>query len=217
MRVFAIVCCALLIGLAAPDASAQAIPDDVPDRPDYSPGEVNRDRLTERHRSDLSRLFAASQVAVMPFGSGVTTDRTVTGGARLPRGGAVHLSFGARTTQFGLPIFGGPPETGEQTAYIMSLGVDVSGRAVFGNTPAAHRTSLGLGLGTLTGEANMVMLELNPRYRLYEAHRWSIPVGLRLTNVILSDGASTTVRKAFAGVSVGIQMSFAHRDRLNMK
>jgi hypothetical protein len=217
MRILSIVCCALLLVLTVPAVYAQAVPDDVPDRPDWSPGEINRERLTERHRSDLSRLFASSQVAVMPFGSGITTDQTVTGGARLPRGGAVHLSFGARTTQFGLPIFGGPPETGQHVAYIMSLGFDVSGRAVFGETPAAHRTSLGFGVGTLTGGANMVMVEVNPRYRLYESHRWSIPVGLRLTNVILSDGASTTVRKAFAGVSVGFQYNFLHRDRMYMK
>lgn len=207
----------LILLLMAPTAGAQAIPDDIPDRPDRSPGDVNRERLTERHRSELSRLFAATHFAVMPFGGPVTADRIVQGGVRLHHGGAIHLSFGVRTSLDGLPLFFSSPDGVHESAYLMSFGYDLVGRAVLGDSPFARRTVVGLGLGTMTSEANMLVAEVNPRYTLYRGQYVSLPVGARLSTVFVSDGADTRVRKSFLGFSVGMQINFAHRDRLQMR
>jgi hypothetical protein len=206
----------LVLLLLAPAAVAQNVPDEIPDVPDWSPDRVNRTRLTERHRPELARMFAATHVAVMPFGAFTTTDRLLQGGIRLDRGGAIHVTFGIRSMFDGLPFIAPIPDGVETSSYLFSLGYEVDGR-VFGPEPFWQRATVGLGVGTLTTSASALLLEVNPRYMIYEGPYASIPVGLRASSVFASGSGQSVVKGWFLGPSIGFRLQLVRRDRLELR
>ena len=83
---------------------AQAIPDNIPDVPGESPADRARERLKERHRAELSRIFVASHIAVGPMSGndGYLVDFLVQAGIDLRGGGALHAAI--QQTFLGLSI-----------------------------------------------------------------------------------------------------------------
>jgi hypothetical protein len=218
MRYLALAIVALI--LAVPSAFGQDVPDYIPDRPDWSPGDVNRERLVEKHRSEVSRFYGASHFAVMPsFGaltsSFTTVDQIFQGGIRLRSGNSVHVLLAARSTYDGLPGLSGSPDGIEMSSLILGGGVDIRGNVLFEDSPFTRRTSVGLGSSLMFGsDAAVVQFELNPRYTVFRTQKWALPVGFRLTHVVLPMASDTPVRKTFFGLSTGIEVNFGTRDQL---
>lgn len=207
---------ALCIILAATPAIAlaQAVPDNVPDNPEESAADRERERLIERHRQQLAPLFGSTTVAVSPFGSsGATVELMVRGGANMSNGDAISVGVGTRTSMLAVQL---DDEFPVGSSYLFSLGLDIGLRRFESTSRLLRRSSIGLGFGGITGQENAVMLELQPTYTIRVNQFWSLPIGIRGTALMGGTGEGPTDHH-FLGVAAGIKVNLLTRDRLKLR
>jgi hypothetical protein len=187
--------------------------------PDYSPEEPladwHKERMIERYRSVLGRMFADGGFAFGPFG-GPAYQVNMALGMTLPAGDAVFVTAAVR---------GAAPEpdmaragTGlNDGAGILGLGYEMRGTRAFGDTPLGWRTGLGLGVGVLTSmDLVAATFDITPTYDLVVRHDLAVPVGLRfsVSNLVGGDTGPSLTR-SFVGLHVGGRWHLATRKRLD--
>ena len=198
-------------------ASAQAIPDDIPDSP--SPDELDErreNRLKERHHAAISRLFTSARVAAVgavavPAGAGDVLGYGVQvgGGLRFNRGDAFYGALDV----YQLPVSASdhdvlslePPLA---TVYAASLHYQLGLRRFAPTSGWADRSAVAFGVGTYSGDAGGVSLAVTPEYILPINRFWSLPVGMSL-NAILGETPRT-----FLGLHIGLRTHFGQRKQL---
>ena len=193
---------------------AQAIPDNIPDVPGESPADRARERLKERHRAELSRIFVASHIAVGPMSGndGYLVDFLVQAGIDLRGGGALHAAVGSRSASIANQSTSTFGQRGN-TSYLFSVGYDVPMRHLVPAWKACDRCALGLAIGGLIAGVGVATLDVGPKYVLPVNRYWSVPLGLKLSTVVLGK-SDAAIQQTFLGLSIGARVRFAHRDRL---
>ena len=184
----------LLVALLLPaTASAQDIPDDIPDSP--SPRELDErreKRLKERHHATLSRLFASTKMAVAPLPGALGYGVQVAGGVQLERGGAILWA----TDIYQIPVKTGTsnrvlPRGDVEAFFATSLQLQLSLRRLLAPSKLANRSAVALGMGWSGGTAGNGGHEpvryagvhpagqqlLEPAHRLQPEHRRELGTG----------------------------------------
>lgn len=208
--VFAILLAAQL--LAAPEAAAQAIPVDIPDTPGESPGDREREKREERHRAAFSRFFGTTSLSASPVltGPGLFVDTVVEGAVEVGGGDALFLMLGARhaTDDPWAPRLGDGHD--EASGSLFAFGYEL-GLAKFSSHPLIGKSALSVSVGGLQGDADMMFVDVSPRYIIRPNIYWSFPVGFRLTATLLGDRAEAI---GSAGITFGVRRHFGQRSRL---
>ena len=210
--VFAILLAALLF--AAPEVAAQAIPIDIPDTPGESPGDREREKREERHRAAFSRIFGTTSLSASPVltGPGFFVDTVVEGAVEIGGGDALFMMLGARhaTDDPWAPRLGGAHEVDGETGSLFAFGYEL-GLAKFSTHPLIGRSAVSMSVGGLQGDADMMFVDVSPRYIIRPNIYWSFPVGFRLTATLLGDRAEAI---GSAGITFGVRRHFGQRSRL---
>ena len=206
----------LLVALLLPaTASAQDIPDDIPDSP--SPRELDERRekwLKERHHATLSRLFASTKMAVAPLPGVLGYGVQVAGGVQLERGGAILWA----TDIYQIPVKTGTsnrvlPKGDVEAFFATSLQLQLSLRRLLAPSKLANRSALALGMGWSGGTAGNggMSLSVTPEYILPVNSYWSLPIGFSLNTIVNS---APEARRTFLGLHVGVRTHFGQRRQL---
>jgi hypothetical protein len=199
----------LLILAGAPAASAQWVPDTIPQDPEESLADKQRKRFEQRHHATLSNLFVGNATAGMldwrgnapMFGSGMEV------GKHLQGGGAVYVAAGvAMIPQADL--------FGATTAWsYLSASYDLPLSAVFPQRDGLRNVLFGLGAGAWGGEDALLSMEISPRYRLRPHPDWEMPVGFRVTRLVAGVGDGV-VGQTYIGPVVSVRYRLFRRDVL---
>lgn len=200
---------ALLALVLALPATAQVVPDEVPDHNEPFAERVRKD-LVERHRSFLSGLYSEGTVAAGPVvGSPLAHgSATLEGGYRFDSGNAVALVTTVQTPLGLNPVTGDPLD--DVTGYVGGqLGLAL--RRVAPGAAWARRAELGVGVGAaFFGGSAAPVVHLAPRVVLPLTPTLSAPVGLRVSQEIGGDVG----RGPFVGLSVGLRRIWADQARM---
>jgi hypothetical protein len=200
---------ALLILAGAPAASAQWVPDTIPQDPEESLADKQRKRFEQRHHATLSNLFVGNATAGMldwrgnapMFGSGMEV------GKHLQGGGAVYVAAGVamipQTDLFSAP-----------TAWsYLSASYDLPLSSVFPQQDKLRHVLVGAGIGTWGGEDAVFSMEISPRYRLRPHPDWEMPVGFRVTRLVAAVGEGA-FGQTYMGPVVSVRYRLFRRDVL---
>ena len=215
MRMLRIAPFFLLGALAAAPATAQGIPDNIPDKPGESLADRHWDRMEERYRGLLSRFFSGGSFDVAPI-AGPVYQLELGLGYTLETGDALTLHVGGRTVPAMIGARTASPAFGDG-AFFGRLGYELSGTRFFGASPLGWRSALGLGVGVLSGtDLTAALFEVAPTYALIVRDSWSVPAGLRLSLATIDNrDPDATLTRAFLGIHFGVRWHWMHRDRLD--
>jgi hypothetical protein len=198
-----------------PPAEGQWLPDDIPgDSEEWLPDRT-RERMIERYRGVLGRLFTEGSAGLSPFG-GPAYQMNTGLGLTLESGDAVLLNVAVRA----IPSEPESPLTESawnQAALIVGGGYELRGTRVFGASPLGWRTALGLGIGVMSGtDLTATTFEVTPTYDLVVRQGWSVPVGLRLSvSTLGGQDRDTYVTRPFLGLQLGVRWHLARREKLD--
>ena len=213
MRTLCLGALVLLVAAGATTASAQQIPDNIPDKPGESPADRVKDRLIERHRGLLSRLFTDAMVDVSPLsGYALGYQASLNAGLDLSGGDAVFLSVATRTMPVQPDAEGLAAELGGPMAYV-GAGYEVNGSRFLGQTPTGRRTDVRFSAGVLSGEVSALAVDVTPIYHLLRGASWSVPVGIRVGGALFTGGGARVLQSTI-GLSVGMRWHWAERERM---
>lgn len=205
----------LFATLVAVPATAQGIPDNIPDDPGESLADRHWKQIEESYRGLLGRFFSGGSFNVAPIG-GPVYQIGLGLGYTVESGDALTLHFGARAV---------PPTVDARTArsglgdgaFFGRLGYELNGTRFFGSTPLGWRTALGLGVGVLSGtDLTAALFEVAPTYALIVRDSWSVPAGIRLSLATIDNrDPDATLTRAFLGIHLGVRWHWMRRDRLD--
>lgn len=204
----------LLIVLSAAPIAAQAVPDNIPDVPGESPADRAQERMKERYRGILSRFYATGYMDLAPItANGFAYGADFEVGYQFRSGDALFLTTATRALPFerdeGLP-------SGRATLLMLGGGYDISGARFFGDSPAAQRAGLAVGMSAVWAEVTSVAVDVNPTYAVFEGHKWSMPVGVKLSYMFFH-GPDADLSRPFVGMTVGVKHHFGRRERMELK
>lgn len=210
----------LLLAVAVPTIplTAQGIPDHIPDEPGKSPADRQEERLAERYRGFVGRLFADGSLAVAPVADpAYQVDLGL--GIRVHEGDALLLHVGARrapqVTSGSDALVIEPGAT--DVAWMVGVGYELRGIRFLGETPTGWRSALDFGGGVMVSpDLTSAFFEVGPKYAVLTGSTWSVPVGLRLS-LVTTDGRDldTRLTRAFLGIEIGVRWHLMRRDRLD--
>ncbi len=194
--------------LTAGPAAAQAIPEDIPDKPEGLDEKTERE-LEERHHELLSRLFSTSQTGLVAqraeSGWGVLAYESF--GLDLSRGQSIALAVGVQHSAVqavgtcAIPAAGCWQTTVLASAqYELPLEQLVSTEALPGQ---ASRYRLGFGLGVRSGAVDALRMVVTPQYAVPVNRYWTFSVG---ASAGLDAVSGASAMRPFAGGHVGVKV-----------
>lgn len=214
----------LVLVLVSAPALAQ-VPQDIPDGNGRNLGEEQEERRTEAFREELQHLYVATQVGA---GTSLEARRAATLGAHQ----AVGIAFDSghilslAVDVYHVPGATGAPdflaETGfldhtrsfDRSVAVVSMQYHHNLRHLAPRSEHARRTTVALGYGVASGGNQGMTFTLTPAYTLPVNRYWSMPLGVKVS-YLLMDGGASVAQRTFVGLQIGVRLHpFGHRDRL---
>lgn len=198
----------LLAGLALP-ATAQDIPNNIPDDPTESPADRQREELKERNREAISKFFIGNNLAGAPaigrYSPAVSYQLDI--GFDRQGASAIYLTLGARRYA---TLGTGPFGLTDETAGLFMLGYDL-GLDRFTDDTRFDHAAIGVSVGGVYGgDVGRLTIDVAPKYTIPIDRYWSLPVGLRFGQTLFGN-FEDHVRTTFIGASIGVKLRFGHR------
>ena len=205
----------IIVALGAAPGAAQAVPDDIPDLPGESPADRAQERMKERYRGVLSRLYTVGYMDLAPISSnGFAYGADFEFGYEFRSGDALFLSTATRSLPFERDGRGLP--SGRATLLMLGGGYDINGTRFFGDSPAAQRAGLALGMSAVWADVRSLAVDVNPTYAVFQGRSWSMPVGAKVSYTFFH-GEDAYLSKPFLGVTLGVKRHFGQRERMELK
>jgi hypothetical protein len=204
-----------VLTVGAASVAAQAVPDNIPDLPGESPADRAQERMKERYRGVLSRFYTIGYADLAPINAnGFAYGADFQFGYQFRSGDALFLTTATRSLPFERDDRGLPE--GRATLLMLGGGFDISGTRVFGDSPAAQRAGLGVGVSAVWADVRSTAFDLHPTYAVLQGRSWSLPVGVKLSYAFFH-GPDAHLSKPFVGITLGVKHRFGQRERMELR